>query len=100
MPLNFYDNQGLYVAANKGKSISLVIEIDKTSLAGMLHLIKWLSMVKIQPETLEPIKDQQQVELRRGKTFSPTHRSHQAKSPYLMIHLLHLLLPLLISMTL
>jgi hypothetical protein len=34
MPLNFYDNQGLYAAANKGKSISSAIEVDKTSLAG------------------------------------------------------------------
>jgi hypothetical protein len=34
MPLNFYDNQGLYVAENKGKSISLAIEVDKTGLAG------------------------------------------------------------------
>jgi hypothetical protein len=34
MPLNFYDNQGLYAAANKGKSVSLAIEIDKTGLAG------------------------------------------------------------------
>jgi hypothetical protein len=33
MPLNFYDNQGLYAAANKGKSVSSAIEIDKTSLA-------------------------------------------------------------------
>jgi hypothetical protein len=33
MPLNFYDNQGLYAAANKGKSVSLAIEIDKTGLA-------------------------------------------------------------------
>jgi hypothetical protein len=28
MPLNFYDNQGLYAAANKGKSVSSAIEID------------------------------------------------------------------------
>jgi hypothetical protein len=34
MPLNFYDNQGLYAAANKGKSISSVIEVNKTGLAG------------------------------------------------------------------
>jgi hypothetical protein len=34
MPLNFYDNQGLYAAANKGKSVSLAIKIDKTGLAG------------------------------------------------------------------
>jgi hypothetical protein len=33
MPLNFYDNQGLYAAANKGKSVSSVIEIDRTGLA-------------------------------------------------------------------
>jgi hypothetical protein len=33
MPLNFYDNQGLYAAANKGKSVSSSIEIDKTGLA-------------------------------------------------------------------
>jgi hypothetical protein len=33
MPLNFYDNQGLYATANKGKSVSSAIEIDKTSLA-------------------------------------------------------------------
>jgi hypothetical protein len=32
MPLNFYDNQGLYAAANKGKSVSSTIEIDKTGL--------------------------------------------------------------------
>jgi hypothetical protein len=30
--LNFYDNQGLYAAANKGKSVSSAIEIDKTGL--------------------------------------------------------------------
>jgi hypothetical protein len=34
MPLNFYDNQGLYAAANKGKSVSSAIEVDKTGLAG------------------------------------------------------------------
>jgi hypothetical protein len=34
IPLNFYDNQGLYVAANKGKSVSLAIKVDKTSLTG------------------------------------------------------------------
>jgi hypothetical protein len=34
MSLNFYDNQGLYAAANKGKSVSSAIEIDKTDLAG------------------------------------------------------------------
>jgi hypothetical protein len=34
MPLNFYDNQGLYAAANKGKLVSSAIEIDKTGLAG------------------------------------------------------------------
>jgi hypothetical protein len=34
MPLNFYDNQGLYAATNKDKSVSLTIEIDKTGLAG------------------------------------------------------------------
>jgi hypothetical protein len=33
LSLNFYDNQGLYAAANKGKSVSLAIEIDKTGLA-------------------------------------------------------------------
>jgi hypothetical protein len=33
MPLNFYDNQGLYALANKGKSVSSTIEIDKTGLA-------------------------------------------------------------------
>jgi hypothetical protein len=34
MPLNFYDNQGLYAAANKGKSVSLAIEVNKSGLAG------------------------------------------------------------------
>jgi hypothetical protein len=34
MPLNFYGNQGLYAAANKGKSVSSTIEVDKTGLAG------------------------------------------------------------------
>jgi hypothetical protein len=34
MPLNFYDNQGLYAASNKGKSVSSVIEVDKTGIAG------------------------------------------------------------------
>jgi hypothetical protein len=34
MPLIFYDNQGLYGAANKGKSVSSAIKIDKTGLAG------------------------------------------------------------------
>jgi hypothetical protein len=33
MPLNFYDNQGLYAAANKGKPVSSAIEINKTGLA-------------------------------------------------------------------
>jgi hypothetical protein len=33
MPLNFYDKQGLYAAANKGKSVSSAIEIEKTGLA-------------------------------------------------------------------
>jgi hypothetical protein len=33
MPLNFYDNQGLYATSNKVKSVSSAIEIDKTSLA-------------------------------------------------------------------
>jgi hypothetical protein len=33
MTLNFHDNQGLYAAANKDKSVSSVIEIDKTGLA-------------------------------------------------------------------
>jgi hypothetical protein len=32
--LNFYDNQGLYAAANKGKSVSSTIEVDKIGLAG------------------------------------------------------------------
>jgi hypothetical protein len=34
MSLNFYDNQGLYAAANKGKLVSSAIEINKTGLAG------------------------------------------------------------------
>jgi hypothetical protein len=34
MPSNFYDNQSLYAAANKDKSVSSAIEIDKTGLAG------------------------------------------------------------------
>jgi hypothetical protein len=33
MPSNFYDNQSLYAAANKDKSVSSAIEIDKTGLA-------------------------------------------------------------------
>jgi hypothetical protein len=33
MPLNFYDNQGLYAAANKGKPVFSAIEVDKTGLA-------------------------------------------------------------------
>jgi hypothetical protein len=33
MPLNFYDNQCLYAAANKGKSVLSAIEVDKTGLA-------------------------------------------------------------------
>jgi hypothetical protein len=33
MPLNFYDNQNLYAAANKDKSVSLAIKVDKTGLA-------------------------------------------------------------------
>ena len=33
MPLNFYDNQGLYAAANKGKSPSSALETDKAGLA-------------------------------------------------------------------
>ena len=35
MPLNFYENQGLYAAANKGKSVSSAPEIDRTSLVGV-----------------------------------------------------------------
>jgi hypothetical protein len=34
MPLNFYDNQGLYVVVNKGKLVPSAIKIDKTGLAG------------------------------------------------------------------
>jgi hypothetical protein len=34
IPLNFYDNQGVYATANKGKSVSSAIEINKTDLAG------------------------------------------------------------------
>jgi hypothetical protein len=30
MPLNFYDNQDLYAAANKGKSVSLAIEMIRS----------------------------------------------------------------------
>jgi hypothetical protein len=33
MPLNFYDNQGLYAAANKGKSVSLAVDVNKIGLA-------------------------------------------------------------------
>ena len=33
MPLNFYENQGLYAAANKGKSASSALETDKAGLA-------------------------------------------------------------------
>jgi hypothetical protein len=33
MPLNFYDNQGLYAAANKGKSASSTLKTDKAGLA-------------------------------------------------------------------
>jgi hypothetical protein len=33
MPLNFYDNQGLYAVTNKGKPVFSVIEVDKTGLA-------------------------------------------------------------------
>jgi hypothetical protein len=34
MPLNLYDNQSLYAAANKGKSVSSTIKLDKAGLAG------------------------------------------------------------------
>jgi len=35
MPLNFYENQGLYAAANKGKSAPSAFETDKAGLAGV-----------------------------------------------------------------
>jgi hypothetical protein len=35
MPLNFYENQGLYVAANKGKSVPSAPETDKTGSANV-----------------------------------------------------------------
>ena len=35
MPLNFYENQGLYAAANKGKSDPSAFETDKAGLAGV-----------------------------------------------------------------
>jgi len=34
MPLNFYDNQSSYAAANKGKLASSALETNKASLAG------------------------------------------------------------------
>jgi len=33
MPLNFYENQNLYAAANKGKSASSALEADRAGLA-------------------------------------------------------------------
>jgi hypothetical protein len=33
MPFNFYDNQNLYTAANKGKSAPSALETDKVGLA-------------------------------------------------------------------
>jgi hypothetical protein len=98
MPLNFYDNQNLYAATNKGKSVSSAIEVDKTGLTG--SALTNQVVVYGQSSSKHSIKYQQQVELQRGKTFSPTHQSHQARFPYLMIHLLYLLLPLPISMIL
>ena len=35
MPLNFYENQGLYAAANKGKSAPSAFETDEAGLAGV-----------------------------------------------------------------
>ena len=35
MPLNFYENQGLYAAANKGKSVSSAPETDNTGSANV-----------------------------------------------------------------
>jgi hypothetical protein len=35
MPLNFYENQGLYVAANKGKSTPWAFETDEVGLASV-----------------------------------------------------------------
>jgi hypothetical protein len=100
IPLNFYDNQGLYAAANKGKSVSSAIEIDKTGLAGSAPSNQ--VVVHGQNSGRNTRNDQRPTTSRAsaGQTFTPTRRSHQAKSPYLMIHLLHLLLPLPLSMTL
>ena len=35
MPLNFYENQGLYAVTNKGKSAPSAFETDKAGLAGV-----------------------------------------------------------------
>jgi hypothetical protein len=46
-------NQGLYAAANKGKSVSSAIEIDKTGLGESALYNQVVDMVKIRLETLE-----------------------------------------------
>ena len=35
MPYNFYDNQGMYVAANNAKLASSATETDKVNLGGV-----------------------------------------------------------------
>jgi hypothetical protein len=99
MPLNFYGNQGLYAAANKGKLIFSAIEIDKTDLARSVSSNQ--VVVHGQNSARNTRTDQRPTTSRAsaGQNIPPTRRSHQAKSPYLMIHLLHMLFPLPISMT-
>jgi hypothetical protein len=99
MPLNFYDNQGLYAATNKDKSVSLIIEIDKTGLAGSAPSNQ--VVVCGQNSARNTRTDQRPTSRALARqNILPTRRNHQVESPYLMIHLLHLLLPLPISMTL
>ena len=97
MSLNFYENQGLYAAQTKANQPFRHLKPIRLVQPVLLHLHNWSSMIKIRLKTHEPIKDQQQTELRWGKTrFFQTHRSHQVKSLYLIMHLLLLLQILMI----
>jgi hypothetical protein len=59
MPLNFYDNQGLYAAANKGKSVSSAIDVNKTGLAGSASTNQVVVYGQNLAQNTRTIKDQQ-----------------------------------------
>jgi hypothetical protein len=94
MPLNFYGNQGLYAVANKGKSVSSAIEVDKTGLASSAPT----NQVVVYGQNLARNTriDQRPTTSRAsaGQNILPNPPKSPSRSPYLMIHLLHQLLPL------